>query len=154
MTQFTHASRHFWVFAFLMIFPFFKKIVFLLSRCYYPHRSRDAVSPVCGIVLAWNTFKYTSYRRQRISWQMRIRLYHRIFLPIRVRQTVFRIIRICRCSNYPLGTYLGFWKSQFWPPVAEIWLFKVFRNRMLLRVENKQKLLEEYFWWCGLIFFF
>ena len=63
------------------------------------------------------------------------RLYHRIFLPIRVRQTVFRIIRICRCSNYPLGTYLGFWKSQFWPPVAEIWLFKVFRNRITRKIQ-------------------
>ena len=72
------------------------------------------------------------------------RLYHRIFLPIRVRQSVFRIIRICRCSNYPLGTYLGFWESQCWPPVAEIWLFKVFRNRITQKIqlwEEEKKLM-------------
>ena len=44
-------------FAFLIIFSVFqKKWVFgyswsslLWYRCYYPHRSRDALSPVCGI---------------------------------------------------------------------------------------------------------
>ena len=54
---FWHISRRFWVFAFWMIFSLFKKkLVFwyswstLLSyRCYYPHRSRDSLSPVCGI---------------------------------------------------------------------------------------------------------
>ena len=49
-----------------------------------------------------------------------IRLYHRIFWPIHVRQTVFRIIRISRCLNWTLGTYLGFEKSQFGVLMAEI----------------------------------
>ena len=52
-----HISRHFWVFAFWMIFSLFQKnLVFgyswstlLWYRCYYTHRSRDALSPVCGI---------------------------------------------------------------------------------------------------------
>ena len=51
-----HISRAFWAFAFWMIFSGFQNIwVFgyswsslLWYRCYYPHRSRDALSPVCG----------------------------------------------------------------------------------------------------------
>ena len=47
----------FWVFAFWMIFSVFQKnLVFgyswstlLWYRCYYPHRSKDALSTVCGI---------------------------------------------------------------------------------------------------------
>ena len=52
-----HISRRFCVFAFWIIFLVFpKKFVFgyswstlLWYRCYYPHRSRDALFPVCGI---------------------------------------------------------------------------------------------------------
>ena len=59
---FCHISRLFWVFAFLVIFSVFqKKMVFgyswstlLWHRCYYPHRSRDTLSPVCGIFLLIN----------------------------------------------------------------------------------------------------
>ena len=54
---FWHISGRFWLLAFWMIFPVFqKKMVFgyswstlLWYRCYYPHRTRDALSPVCGI---------------------------------------------------------------------------------------------------------
>ena len=54
---FWHISRHFWVFAFWMSFSVFQKkwilgyswSTLLWHRCYYPHRSRDALSPVCGI---------------------------------------------------------------------------------------------------------
>ena len=50
-------SRVFWLFAFLVIFSVFQKnqvfwyswSTLLWHRCYYPHRSRDALSPVCGI---------------------------------------------------------------------------------------------------------
>ena len=45
---FRHISRHFWVFVFWMIFSIFKKI-WVFS---YPHRARDALSPVCGIYFA------------------------------------------------------------------------------------------------------
>ena len=31
------------------IFPFFFLYSLLSYRCYHPHRSRDALSPVCGI---------------------------------------------------------------------------------------------------------
>ena len=52
-----HISRRFWVFAFWMIFPFFKKnwvlgyswSTLLWHRCYYRHRSRDALSLICRI---------------------------------------------------------------------------------------------------------
>ena len=55
--KFWHISRRFWVFAFYMIFSVFQKnwvfgyswSTLLWYRCYYPHRSRDALSPVCGI---------------------------------------------------------------------------------------------------------
>ena len=51
------SSRRFWVFAFLMIFSVKKKksglgyfwSTLLWHRCYYLHRSRDALSSVCGI---------------------------------------------------------------------------------------------------------
>ena len=54
---FWHISRRFWVFAFWMIFSVFQNnrvlgyswSTLLWHRCYYPHRSRDALSPVCGI---------------------------------------------------------------------------------------------------------
>ena len=53
------SSRRFWVFAFWMIFSVFQKnrvlgyswSTLLWHRCYYLHRSRDALSPVCGIFL-------------------------------------------------------------------------------------------------------
>ena len=55
--EFWHTSRRFWLFAFWMIFFVFLKnrvlgyswSTLLWHRCYYPHRSRDALSPVCGI---------------------------------------------------------------------------------------------------------
>ena len=55
--KFWYISRRFWVFAFWMIFSVFQKnrvsgyswSTLLWHRCYYPHRSRDALSPVCGI---------------------------------------------------------------------------------------------------------
>ena len=66
-----HISRHFWGFAFCMIFffsVFQKKIRVLCYRCYNPHRSRNALSPVCGIlkkiklgycyILIFGTFKF------------------------------------------------------------------------------------------------
>ena len=57
--KFWHISRHFWVFAFWMIFSVLQKngvfgyswSTLLRYRCYYPHRSRDALSPVCGIFI-------------------------------------------------------------------------------------------------------
>ena len=57
IANFLHISRRFWVFAFWMIFSVFQKnwvfgyswSTLLWYRCYYPHRSRDALSPVCGI---------------------------------------------------------------------------------------------------------
>ena len=64
------SSRHFWVFAFWMIFSVFQKnrvlgyswSTLLWHRCYYPHRSRDALSPVCGISFykSRNLFKFVS----------------------------------------------------------------------------------------------
>ena len=83
------------------------------------------------------------FNRPAVAGAVLNRLYHRIFLPIRVRQTVVRIIRISRCSNYPLGTYLAFWKSQLWPPVAEICLFKVFRNRITQKIKFCDKKKKE-----------
>ena len=55
--KFWHISRRFWVFVFWMNFSVFQKnwvfgyswSTLLWYRCYYPHRSRDALSPVCGI---------------------------------------------------------------------------------------------------------
>ena len=52
-----HISRRFWVFEFLMIFYVFQKnrvlgyswSTLLWYRCYYPHWSGDALSPVCWI---------------------------------------------------------------------------------------------------------
>ena len=57
---FWHISRRFWVLAFWKIFSVFQKnrvfgyswSTLLWYRCYYPHRSRDALSPVCGIFKA------------------------------------------------------------------------------------------------------
>ena len=51
------SSRRFWVFAFWMMFSVFPKkwvlgyswSTLLWHQCYYLHRSRDALSPVCGI---------------------------------------------------------------------------------------------------------
>ena len=53
------SSRRFWVFALWIIFSVFQKnrvlgyswSTLLWHRCYYLHRSRDALSPVCGIFL-------------------------------------------------------------------------------------------------------
>ena len=50
--KFWHISRRFWVFSFMIIFSVFQKNwVFGYSwyRCYYLHRSRDSLSPVCRI---------------------------------------------------------------------------------------------------------
>ena len=57
IANFGHICGRFWVFSFWMNFSVFSKIwVFGYSWstlpwywCYYPHRSRDALSPVCGI---------------------------------------------------------------------------------------------------------
>ena len=62
--QFCHISRRFWVFAFLVIFFVFQKnrvfgyswSTLLWHRCYYPHWSRDALSPVCGILFYYYLF--------------------------------------------------------------------------------------------------
>ena len=57
---FWHISRRFWVFPFRNFYfrflPFFVVFVYSWStllwyRCYYAHRSRDSMSPVCGICL-------------------------------------------------------------------------------------------------------
>ena len=50
-------AKFFWVFAFWIIFSVFQKYLvlgyfwftLLWHQCYYPHRLRDALSPVCGI---------------------------------------------------------------------------------------------------------
>ena len=53
-----HISRHFWFFCVLNDFFHFSKKIWVLGYswstllwywCYYPHRSRDALSPVCRI---------------------------------------------------------------------------------------------------------
>ena len=57
---FWHIFRRFWVLAFLVIFSVFQKnwvlghswSTLLWYRCYYLHRLRDALSPVCGILKA------------------------------------------------------------------------------------------------------
>ena len=62
--KFWHISRPFWVFAFWVIFSVFQKnrvlgyswSTLLWHRCYYPHRSRDALSPVCGNFFCKSSF--------------------------------------------------------------------------------------------------
>ena len=57
---FWHISRHFWVFGFWMSYSVFQKncvlgyswSTLLWHLCYYPHWSRDALSPVCEIFKA------------------------------------------------------------------------------------------------------
>ena len=52
-----------------MIFSVFQKNWFfgyswstlLWYRCYYPHQSRDALSPVCGIFFLWWLFSFNFY---------------------------------------------------------------------------------------------
>ena len=70
---FWHISWSFGFFAFLVIFSVFQKnwvlryswSTLLWYRCYYPHRSRDALSPVCGIFFqtishVWDSVFYQS----------------------------------------------------------------------------------------------
>ena len=75
----TSGQKAFLIFVFWMIFSVFQKkwvlgyslTTLLWYRCYYPHRSRDALFPVCGIfAVKWGKLRiYTNFKPPEVIFK-------------------------------------------------------------------------------------
>ena len=115
-----------------MIFTVFQKnLLFgyswstlLWYRCYYPHRSRDALSPVCGIFSEDTLSKYLpayalplySFSKHRPSGPMRS-----ISRNVRLSVRVFVRLSVCSLLRYCLNVFMPPLTKVGCPIFLEIW---------------------------------
>ena len=144
---FWHISRRFWVFPFWITFSvldyffrfkFFFVFVYSWStllwyRCYYPHQSRDSMSPVCGIFTPWTkgfgqvyfincgvvSYQYTSLTLFSTLWEKCfLCLYSRNFATKITKYIMNRnICKIFILNQFPLlqkGSIFSEGPANFW----------------------------------------